>query len=427
MERPRLLSKILFERDFRKLLLGQGVSLFGSLISRLALPFLVIYTLSASPTQMAWVRICEIVPGILVGLLAGIVVDRAARRSLMMFTDLTRAVLIGAIPVLFLFHALNLFIVMTVASLMSMASMVFDSAYDAYLPTLIPEDKLVDANAKLSVVASVSEVTGFGIAGVLFNLLGGALTFSFDAFSFIVSALSLFFIRHREPSITTNPEYSTPTVRDLGRGLVTLFTHRLLFRTLLMDTVNSVYFGLSGVVYMLFVSRTLHLDPIVQGILYAVGGIGSLTMASVTNAVVKRLGNMQTLVAGAVIATLGTLLLPLAYGPIWLLVTFILGQQIIGDSGDTLLLIGLDSVRQAHTANDVLGRVRSAWLVVTAIGTVIGTLAGGQLASFIGLRDTLFAGVGIRVVVICITVASRKLMAMRDSALPHEATHTLVN
>ncbi len=423
MERPRLLSKI-FRRDFAKLLLGQGVSLFGSLISRLALPFLVIYTLSASPTQMAWVRICEIVPGILVGLLAGVVVDRTARRSLMLFTDVTRAILIGSIPVLFLFHALNLVVVMAVASLMSMASMLFDSAYDAYLPTLVPVDELVDANAKLSVIASVSEVTGFGMAGILFNLLGGALTFSFDAGSFVVSAVSLWAIRHREPSAAITSANSPPTLHALRQGLATLFTNRLLFRALLMDTTNSVYFGLSGVAYMLFVSRTLHLDPIVQGILYAVGGIGSLAIASVTNAVVERLGNMQTLVVGAVIATVGTLLLPLATGPIWILVIFVLGQQIIGDSGDTLLLIGLDSVRQAHTAIDVLGRVRSAWLVVTAIGTVIGTIAGGQLASVIGLRDTLFAGVGIRVVVILITVASRKLISLKNSGISQEATHT---
>lgn len=419
-----MLTKTPPQRDFFKLLTGQTVSLFGSLISRLALPFLIIYTFSASPMQMAWLRVLELVPCILVGLLAGVMVDRTLRRTLMLVTDLGRALLMGSIPLLFLAHHLSLPVIMVIAGLMSMASMLFDSAYDAYLPTIVPAEQLIDANAKLSAMGSVSEVAGFGIAGVLFNLIGGAFTFSFDAVSFLVSAWSLWTIRSQEPTPHSVPR-TEPLIRDLSKGLSTILKNPLLFRALLMDGTTSVFFGLSGTVYMLFVSRVLHLGPIVQGILYAVGGMGSLVTAGLTNKLVGRLGHIQILILGTILAAMGTLLLPLAFGPIWILVLFVLGQQIFGDGGDTLLIIGLDSLRQLHSSNAMLGRIRSTWLVSTSLGMVLGTLAGGQLAQFIGLRDTLFVGVGIRLGVIAIALWSRSLMATTTDANPHHSSDIL--
>ncbi len=83
---------------------------------------------------------------------------------------------------------------------------------------------------------------------------------------------------------------------------------------------------------------------------------------------------------------------------------FVVGQQLLGDGGDTLLDIGLASLRQQYTANAYLGRVSAAWFVLTGIGTLGGTLAGGLLAGAIGLRDALIVGVGVRLVVVALTL-----------------------
>ena len=93
-----------------------------------------------------------------------------------------------------------------------------------------------------------------------------------------------------------------------------------------------------------------------------------------------------------------------------------LGQQIVGDAGDTVVIVGLASLRQQSTDNTVLGRVRSGWLVVTALGTLLGILLGGQLAGIVGLRATLFVGVGIRLVVVALAIASIRVIA-RATAL----------
>lgn len=172
----------------------------------------------------------------------------------------------------------------------------------------------------------------------------------------------------------------------------------------LIDGVNNIFFGLSASVYMLYISRGLHLDPVLQGVLYAVGGVASLATAGHTNRLVARLGYGRTLVFGSLLAASGTAFLPLAFGPVWALCAFIVGQQVLGDSGDTLLGVGLSSLRQVYTTNAVLGRVRATWLVLTSLGMLIGIIAGGELAEIIGLKDTLFVGVGIRLGVVLLAM-----------------------
>jgi MFS family permease len=218
MERTALSANVLESRDFRKLWAGQGVSLFGSLITRLVLPFFVIYTLSATPMEVAWVRVAEVVPGMALGLMAGIAADRWLRRRIMIVTDLLRAVLVGLIPLFFLLHQLPLALVLVLVVVLSMAGILFDRAYDAYLPTLVPPEQLLDANAKVAGLSSVAEVTGFGVAGALFEWLGGPLTFSVDMASFIVSAMSLWAIRQPEHAQWA-PTDDGPVHTDLSLGV----------------------------------------------------------------------------------------------------------------------------------------------------------------------------------------------------------------
>lgn len=398
-----------YPHDLLKLYGGQGISLFGSLVSRLALPFLLIYTLSATSMEVAWVRVAEIAPGMLFGLAAGVVVDRVSRRRMMLAVDLMRAVVAASIPMFLIVHRLTLPIVVAAAAFMSVGQTSFDSAFDAYLPTLVPQERLVRANAAFSAVGSVAEVSGFGIAGVLFAWLHAAATFSLDALSFVVSAVGLSLIRSPEPEVVHRG--GTPRFRSVWAGGWRLLRqHPLLARLVILDGTNSIFFGLSGAVYMLYISRTLHVPPTVQGLLYAAGGAASLMTARLADRLVTRLGYARALVGGALAASLGTLLLVGAAGPSWLLALFILGQQLFGDGGDTLLDIGLSSLRQSRTDNAILGRIRATWLVFTAFGLLAGTLAGGIVGGTIGYRDTLLIGAGIRLVVAGIAWISQGLL-----------------
>jgi MFS family permease len=386
-------------RDFLKLWGGQTFSNFGSLVGGLALQFLVIYTLEASPPQVAWVRVAEIAPGMLVGLLAGVWTDRLRRRPIMIWADAGRALLVGSIPLAFWLGRLSLTHVLVVAAVVSMLSVSFDVSYEAYLPTLVEAEHVVEANSKLSATASVAEVTGFGIAGALFQLIGGALTLTVDAVSFVVSAVTLAWIRRPEPApAPASGEQQQSVLREATEGLKLLGANRLLLTLAGVGGLSSFYGGIMSTIYILFVSRELQVAPGVQGVLYAFGGISSFFGAALAGRVLRRFGVGPTLVGSLATGIAGILLLPLAFGPAWLIVCFMVGQQLLGDGAETIYAIQVTSLRQTVTPNAYLGRVNAAWRVFGNLFVLVGTLAGGILAELIGLRITLFLAIGVRLI-----------------------------
>jgi MFS family permease len=385
--------------SFYKLLLGQTVSWFGTLIGRLALPFVVIYILKASALDIAWVRLAEMVPGALVGLFVGVWVDRLASRLILVVSDVARACLAFTVPLAIAFDYLTLLLVVVVAGLMSLFTVSFDVAYEAYLPELVPGRDLVTANRYLSAGGSVAEVMGFAVAGLLFESTGGAWTLSVDAMTYVLSAWSLLTIRATAttaPKTTQSRQTRVHWRTELVQGLTTLNADPQLVTLTAMGVLLGAYSGISSTVYMLLVSRGLGVAPGIQGILYAVGGLGALAAAALAGRTARHLGIRGTLIAVSWVGLMGTALLPLAAGPDWLVILFVLGQQIFGDGADTLYHIHATSLRQTLIENSQMGRVNSAWHVARSTAVVLGVVAGGLLAGDIGLRGTFWIAVGFR-------------------------------
>src|SRR5688572_16962818 len=157
--------------DFLKLWVGQAVSLFGSLIGRFALPLVAVLALDASPGQVALLYVAEMAPAIMIGLFAGAWVDRLRRRPIMLWADVGRALLLLSIPAAAVAGWLRVEQLYLVVVLVGTLTTFFEVAYRSYLPTLVPRAALVEANSKLQAGSSVVEVTSFGVAGVLVQLL----------------------------------------------------------------------------------------------------------------------------------------------------------------------------------------------------------------------------------------------------------------
>lgn len=119
-------------RDFVRLWAANTVSGFGSLVTRTALPFAAVLMLNATPFQMALLSAADLVAGLLVGLIAGVWVDRMRRRPVMIATDLGRAVLLVTIPVAAALGVLRIEQLYAVEFLAGAMTMVFVVAYQAY-------------------------------------------------------------------------------------------------------------------------------------------------------------------------------------------------------------------------------------------------------------------------------------------------------
>jgi MFS family permease len=366
------------------------VSVFGSFVTRIALPFVAILTLKAGPFDIAVLRSLELIAALLVGLVAGAWVDRLRRRPVMIWADLGRALLLGSIPVAALAGVLSLPQVFAVAAAAAVLTTFFDVADRAYLPTIVEREDLVRANGALTATSSAVEFIGFGVAGVLVNLLTAPIAILIDAVSFAFSALLLGTIRRPEPPPPPSADRE-PVVHEIAEGL-RLVAQDPVLRGLVGASMGlAAMWGIFGATWLLFVTETLLLDPAVVGVVAALGGFGSLFGALVAERVVARFGFGRVALGALLVAAVGNLLIPLApVGLPLVAVVLLLGQQLIGDTAVTVFEVTSTSVRQARVADRHLGRVNATVRVATVAAQLAATLAGGLVAEAAGLRGAAF-------------------------------------
>ena len=378
---------------FVRLWLAGTVSIFGSLVTRTALPFAAILTLGAGPIEIATLRALQLIPGLLVGLFAGAWVDRLRRRPIMIVADLGRAVLLGSIPVAAVAGVLRLEQLYLVAFLASGLTTFFDVADRAYLPTVVRHDQLVPANSALTASASVAEFSAFGISGFLIQLFSAPLTIALDAVSFLVSALFLGSIRRAEPP-RPPVEAREPVMREIREGLRIIGGSPILRALAGAGAASHVLWGVFGTSYLLFASQDLGLGPAAIGVIAGLGGAGALFGALLVGRTERRFGVGRTILLGMVGFTIGSAFIPLApEGALVLGAACLIVQQLVGDSSGTLFEISQVSLTQSVVENRLLGRVGGSIRFFEDVFQLAGTIAGGVIAELLGLRASMAFGV----------------------------------
>ena len=379
-------------RSFIAVWSASTISIFGSLITRTALPWAAILVLNAGALDIAALRGVEQVAALIVGLFAGAWVDRLRRRPIMIGADLGRAILLGSIPVAFILGSLGMLHLILVAFLAAVLTTVFDVADRSYLPTVVPRRHLVSANSALTASGSVAEFSSFGIGGFLINILTAPIAIAVDAVSFVVSALLLGTIRKPEPP--TKPiEHREPVLREIREGLAIVARSPVLRALALSHGGTHILWGVFGTGYLLYAQDELGLDPAATGIIAAIGGIGSLGGSVAVPRLIRRFGVGRTIVAGIVLFAIGNALIPLAPAKAALLAaSFLIAQQLIGDWGGTVYEIVETSLVQASVDNRVLGRVNASMFAFTTLATLLGVVLGGFLGELVGLRTAFFVG-----------------------------------
>ena len=342
-------------RAFMLLWSAATISVFGSFVTRIALPFVAILVLSAGPAEVAALRSLELVAALLVGFVVGAWVDRLRRRPVMIVADLVRAALLGSIPLAALGGWLSLPQVFIVAALAAVMTTFFDVADRAYLPTIVDRSELVRANGALTATSAAVEFTAFGVAGFLVTLLTAPIAILIDALSFIVSAVLLGGIRRPEPPPPPASDRE-PVLHEIAEGL-RLVIHDPVLRGLLAGVMGlAAMWGIFGATWLLFVTDELRLDPAVIGVIAALGGLGSLAGALLAERAVRRYGLGRLVIVSLVVAAIGNLLIPLAPAGLPVVaIACLLGQQLIGDTAVTVFDV-TNPVTAARAGADRRGR-----------------------------------------------------------------------
>jgi MFS family permease len=377
---------------FVRVFSAASVSIFGSLVTRTALPFAAILVLGAGPIEIAAIRGCEIVGGLAIGLVAGAWVDRLRRRPVMIAADIGQAVILGSVPVAALMGWLSIPQLIAVALLASAFESGHNAADVAYLPTIVEREQIVDANSALTASRSVAEFSAFSISGFLVQIFTAPMAIAIDAVSFVVSALVLGTIRRPEAEPHPVAERA-PLLAEIRDGLRPITRSATLRAIAAASSGSHFLWGVFGSLYLLFASEELGLDPATIGLIAAIGGASSLVGAVLAGRLSRRLGIGPTILLGLVGFTAASALLPLApAGAIAIAIVVLVIAQ-VGDLGATINEINELSLVQSIVPNNMLGRVSSSLEFLTHLWLLVGTIVGGVLGEWFGVRSAMWLGV----------------------------------
>lgn len=362
------------------------ISIFGSLITRMALPLAAILVLGSGALEVAVIRGLELGATLLVGLVAGAWVDRLRRRPVLIWADLGRAALLASIPAAFALGVLTYWQLVAVSGLAAILTTFFDSADNAYLPTIVERERLVEANAALAASGSAAEFMAFGISGFLVQLLTAPIAIAIDALSFVGSALLIGSIRHREGPPPPKADRE-PVVAEIREGL-RLVVHDPVLRAFAgAQMALHALWGIFGATWFLFVLDELRLGPAVLGVVAGVGGVSSFVGAIVAGRATRRWGIGPVAVMAMLLAAVGNAFIPLAPAALPIVaIGCLVMQQLVADSAVTVYDITEQTVRQTLVRDRALGRVSSTFHVAATLAQLGATLLAGLLAEAIGLR-----------------------------------------
>jgi MFS family permease len=383
-------------RPFRLLFSAAAVSMLGTQVSLLALPLVAVITLNASPAQVGLLGALGTLAFLLIGLPAGAWLDRVRRHKVMVAADLVRMVLIGSVPVAWALHVLAMPQLYAVVFLSGIATVFFDVSSQSYLPAIVPQERLVEANSRLSSWDALNSVAGPSLAGYLVQLITAPAAAIVDAASYLWSALCLARIRQPEPK----PERSGSSrhlIRDIKEGVAFVFRHPLLRPIAINGTATNFFIQIAIVILPLMFRRVLGFSAFTLGFFFAVDGVGMLLGALSARRLTAWLGEGRALWIMGIAVTPACVVFPMVnHGP-WLWIAavawLVLNFRI---SVNNVVLI---SFRQRVTPHRMLGRMNATMrFLMTGVLSLSG-LTAGLIGQFVSVRAALWvASVGLAVV-----------------------------
>jgi len=355
------------------------LSSFGDALRTAALPLLAT-TLTDEPLAIAAVTACGYLPWLVFGLLGGAVADRVDQRRAMWTVDALRGLLVACFAVAVGLGHASIGLLIALAFALTTFQTLFDNASTALLPSLVDDDALGSANARL--------MTGQKIAGGLLGapvvpllLAGGAaLPFAADAATFLLAAALVASLRPVAPARKPRPAGSTLR-REITEGLRTLARDRALRGLCAATALCNI--GVGALIATMVLLVTGWLDAGRTGFVLATTAytVGSLAGGAVNRLLVTRVGRVRAvLLAGSV--QIGALVV---MGTVRSLAALVAAMAVFGLMG-MVWNVNTTTLMQQRSPAGMLGRVSSAFRTLGVAGAPLGALLGGAAATAWGLN-----------------------------------------
>ena len=392
-------------RDFMLLWSGQTVSEMGSAVTQLALPLTAVVLLRATTFQVGLLTAATTLAFAVIALPAGALVDRRAKRGVMIACDAARLLIIVSVPVAWAAGALTMAQLYAVAITAGIGTVFFDVSYQSYVPSLLRREHLMDGNGRLGTTQAFAQLAGPGLGGGLVGAFGAAGAMTADAVSYAVSVASLLGIRHRELRETeplkkpeaddkepaADDKVSRPTLRaDIAEGLKFVIGHPILRKVVACTGTANLFMSTATAVEIIFLVRVLHVPPAYTGLVFAIAAAGGVAGGALSGRIARRVGSARVIWVSILVFDAPSVLAALAW-PGWgvALVPAGIGFAFFGG---VVYNVAQLSYRQSVCPPRLMGRMNAAvrWIVW---GTMpLGGVIGGALGTAIGVRPTMAIG-----------------------------------
>ncbi|HEX5578651.1 MAG TPA: MFS transporter [Candidatus Limnocylindria bacterium] len=375
-------------RNFSLLWIGQLISFFGDRIHQVALGVLLIEL--GTPLDLGIALAMTAAPNVLLGPLAGALVDRWDRRRTMIACDIGRAGLVLLVPVVV---GISMWMVYAVAFAVATIGLLFRPAKNAVVPSIVEEDQLVTANSASGINETVADLLGYPIAGAIVATLGGIIgaAFVLDAGTYLVSALLIYGMTVPRQDLVAAAFSVRAIWNEMVEGWQYLTRQAELFWNTAISTVAQLAFGAEIVCSFLYAQEVLDQDrlgfPENYGWLMASLGLGSVIGGLVIGGFATRARKGPLTISGFVLmgaAMIGAGLVTNPYVAIGLF--FLIG------AANMLYLVPTITLFQERTPQKLFGRVVSTRQALTFGAMALSMGLAGWLAGIIGPAEVLMLG-----------------------------------
>ncbi len=371
--------------DFRTLWLGQLISQVGDSFAIIAV-LVMINELTDSTLALGAMVMAVILPQLLFGLIAGVIVDRFNRKVTMMVSDIVRGLAILAL--LAVHRADQIPILLLVGFVMSSVGVFFNPARNAVIPNLVREDTLLAANALSQISQVIATVFGPALAGLAISFFGTSFAFAFDSLTFFLSATAIATIAIPSRNYADEKTSFTVIREQLVEGVLFIRQNRIILSIMITAAVAMLGLGALTVLGVVYLEEELGIGAEGLGFLNSIQGVGMVIGGIAIGNLVSQ-ARSHWLVSGGMIV-LGLAIASFSLAPhlaIALVAAFIVGTCLVSARATMAAML------QAIVPDEKRGRVESAFNTMITLATMASMGLAGILGDLIGVRPVfLIAG-----------------------------------
>jgi MFS transporter, DHA3 family, macrolide efflux protein len=395
---PLSMSEVLRIPMLRRLWYAQIISVFGDFLALFAVITVLTFKLHATAQQITGVQIAYMLPIAVLGILAGVFVDRWPLKPTMISSDSIRAALC-----LLLIAAHQIWQFYAILAAISVVSSFFAPAQGVAIRSAVPLHGLRSANALMQQVMFGMRIIGPAIAAFMVAYLGAFSCYVMDSISFVGSACliaSVVFLKPEKPA----PNPAIPAAEDVSaigkvwldmkQGISFIVHHAALLFVILAMASGMFVLGCFAPLIAIYVRDSLHASTKMFGIVSPMIGLGMLLGINGLNTFGKKLSNSLLVYCGLTGIAIGLVILTLL-PHVW---STMVGNFLIGFSVAAIIVPSQTLFQQA-TPPELLGRVGSTFMSIIFTAQISGLVLSGILTQHIGVRQ-VFALCAVMLVIL---------------------------